>query len=333
MFLKDGVYIKGIMEYDLDAAQWRFSHQRRNGLEIWGCELPNFAREFQKFIDDGSLVPGWHTKSHFLKAGQASHVSATLLTSNVPPGSVKKALSPKNVDRLIWEESYQEEYSGLESNDTFVIISQEEHQRLYRLSGKRAIPSMCVFTIKKDAFGNPVRAKSRIVVLGNKDPTEWTKADCFAPVVSLPTVRMLTALVIQHQRILKQGDCKNAFVQADLPDKEVTVVKPPAGCPCSGLGAYWRLKKSLYGLKRAPKHWYNLISSILISPEIGLQRCKNDPCVFFGTILPGKPPLYLVLYVDDFVYFSADDEVERYFESALSQKIKLILWVRQSGFW
>ena len=31
MFL---IYIKGIMEYDLDAAQWRFSHQRRSGLEI-----------------------------------------------------------------------------------------------------------------------------------------------------------------------------------------------------------------------------------------------------------------------------------------------------------
>jgi hypothetical protein len=62
---------------------------------------------------------------------------------------------------------------------------------------------MCVFTVKKDSSGRPLRAKSRIVVLSNKDPTEWTKADCFAPVVSLPVVRMLTALAVQQKRTLK----------------------------------------------------------------------------------------------------------------------------------
>lgn len=31
--------------------------------------------------------------------------------------------------------------------------------------------------------------------------------------------------------------------------------------------------------------------------------------------------MYLTIYVDDFLYFSEDSEVERYFESALAQKI------------
>lgn len=33
--------------------------------------------------------------------------------------------------------------------------------------------------------------------------------------------------------------------------------------------------------------------------------------------------MYLAIYVDDFLYFSLDDEVERYFETALSQKLKV----------
>jgi hypothetical protein len=258
-----------------------------------------------------------------LKAGHASHVSAATLICQIAPGSAKKGLCSSHPDHKIWRESYKEEMDGLLSQECFDIISEEEYQALLRASGNRAIPSMCIFTIKRDSEGKPCRAKSRIVVLGNKDPREWTKADCFAPVVSLPTVRLLTALAVQHRSVLKQGDCKLAFVQATLPDSEGTIVKPPAGCPVSGPNTYWKLKKSLYGLRRAPRHWYDLISKLLVSPEIGLQRCKNDPCVFFGTLLPGKPPFYMVLYVDDFVYFSSDRDVEQYFETALSNKIKV----------
>ncbi len=33
--------------------------------------------------------------------------------------------------------------------------------------------------------------------------------------------------------------------------------------------------------------------------------------------------MYLAIYVDDFLYFSLDDEVEQYFQTALSQKLKV----------
>ena len=325
MYLKDGTYIKGVMEYDLDSNGWRFSQHRRNGTELWGVALSNFARDFQLYIDDGTIIPGWHTKakSNCLRVGSVSHVSAAGLLSPLPPGSLAKALKLTGNDFQIWSESYKEEFFGLKDNECFEIISEEEYQQIYRSTGKRAIPSMAVFTVKKDSSGKPLRAKSRIVVLGNKDPTEWTKADCFAPVVSLPVVRMLTALAVQQKRTLKQADCKLAFIQATLPPEEITVVKPPAGCPLSGPGTYWRLKRSMYGLKRAPRHWYKLISQILTSPEIGLNQCKNDPCIYHGVLIPGQPPLYLGIYVDDIVYFSASDEVERYFEIALKAKINV----------
>ena len=233
----------------MDNTTWRFSQHRRNGVEIWGVSLPNFAQNFQKFIDDGSIIPGWHKKGCFqpspVSLGSAGHISAADLLSPIPPGSLNKALKLRGNDFKIWRDSYREEFDGLHNNDCFEIISEEEYQRIFRSTGKRAIPSMCVFTVKKDSHGRPHRAKNRIVVLGNKDPTEWSKADCFAPVVSLPVVRMLTALAVQHKRTLKQGDCKLAFIQATLPPDELTVVKPPVGCPLSGNGTYWRLKKSL----------------------------------------------------------------------------------------
>jgi len=284
--------------------------------------LPNFLQDFQKYIDDGLIVPGWHKQPNFTR-GFASHVSALGLTSKYPPGSLKRALDPRSPDAEIWYDSYKEEFDGLVMNDTMEIMSEEDYHRWSRLSGRHAIPSMTVFTVKMDSLGRPLRAKSRIVVLGNKDPVAWSKADCYAPVASLPIVRLLTALAVNSKRTLKQGDCKNAFVQANLPPEEETVVRPPVGCPFTPPGSYWRLKKSLYGLRRAPRHWYQLITTILESPDIGLTRCRNDSCLFVGDILPGKPPLYLVLYVDDFLYFSPDSAVEKHFEQSLSTKIKV----------
>ncbi|MFN9981135.1 MAG: reverse transcriptase domain-containing protein [bacterium] len=76
--------------------------------------------------------------------------------------------------------------------------------------------------------------------------TPWTKADCYAPVVSLPVVRLLTALAVRHKRPLKQGDFKNAFVQASLPENETTIIRPPTGCFCSGSSSFWRLRKSIW---------------------------------------------------------------------------------------
>ena len=105
---------------------------------------------------------------------------------------------------------------------------------------------MAVFTIKKDSLGHPQRGKSRIVVLGNKDPVQWSKAECYAPVASLPIIRLLTALAVKNRASLKKGDCKNAFVQAHLPPQEETIVRPPVGCPFTSRNCYWLLHKSIY---------------------------------------------------------------------------------------
>ena len=44
--------------------------------------------------------------------------------------------------------------------------------------------------------------------------------------------------------------------------------------------------------------------------------------IFHGTIIPDKPLLYVVLvYVDDFIYFSTDQDVERAFQNKLSSII------------
>lgn len=130
--------------------------------------------------------------------------------------------------------------------------------------------------------------------------------------MNLLELRLLVALAVKSKRVLKSGDVKQAFVQAKLPPEEQYIVKPPPGCPYTPKGTYWRLLRTLYGLRRSPRHWFDRANEIL--QDIGLSPCPHSPCLFHGTLIPGKPKLYLGIYVDDFVYFSKDPEVEKLFE-------------------
>ncbi len=103
---------------------------------------------------------------------------------------------------------------------------------------------MCVLTIKNDEHLMPLRAKSRIVVLGNCECHDWSKSDWFAPVLCFNSLRFLVNLAVQHRRGLKQGDCKNAFCQGILPPEEVMIVCPPSEDPDAPKDEYWLLQKT-----------------------------------------------------------------------------------------
>ena len=182
------------------------------------------------------------------------------------PSTFRKSMERNHPDRRIWLESYLEELYGLQSMDTYVTISKREYDRKY--SHIEVLPSMNVQVIKPDEDGNPDRAKSRIVALGNYETSIWEKADTFAPVLRDESSRLMTSMAVEMGRREKQGDCKNAFVQSYLPADETVIVRPPPGCPVSKPGELWLLKKTLYGLRRSPFHWYQKISKIFL--EMGL---------------------------------------------------------------
>jgi hypothetical protein len=57
-----------------------------------------------------------------------------------------------------------------------------------------------------------------------------------------------------------------------------------------------RLKKSLYGIKQAPRQWYLKFDRFMT--EQGYNRCHSNHCVYFKKIENGSY-IILLLYVDD----------------------------------
>ncbi len=79
----------------------------------------------------------------------ANIVSAINLHCDCPP-SLLQALTESHPNREVWLQSYYEEKNGIESLGTFKGITLGEYQALRKKGAPKAIPTMCVLTIKKD---------------------------------------------------------------------------------------------------------------------------------------------------------------------------------------
>jgi hypothetical protein len=127
---------------------------------------------------------------------------------------------------------------------------------------------------------------------------------------------MTTYFTCHLSFLCSQKYTKQAFVQSSLPSDETYFVRPPKGCHCTPPGTVWKLTWSLYGLRRAPRLWFEKWSSHL--QAMGLWNSESSPCLFVGHLIEGEPPIYIGIYVDDIIYFSPSDCVEWEFESWLS---------------
>jgi hypothetical protein len=151
----------------------------------------------------------------------------------------------------------------------------------------------------------------------NHDPHQWSKEATAAPVMSQLELWILTSLAVFNHRVLKNCDIKQAFVQSLLPSNEQYFLCSPVGCPRSTPGTYWKLIRSLYGLCHAPCLWFEKLSSHLHG--MGLKSSATSPCLFVGHLIDGTPLIHVGIYVDDIIYFSSSNEVERKFEGSLSK--------------
>ena len=172
------------------------------------------------------------------------------------PENLQQALANNNPNNKIWNASYDGEYNGLDNLDVFTEITTEQYKEYLVKYGEKAafIPTINLFSIKPDMDESPNRAKSRIVALGNLERRIWSREDKYAPVLSSTATRLLTSMAVDDGCRLKQADCKNAFCNGILPEDEICIVKPPANCPSSTRGTFWKLNKTFYGLTHSAHH-------------------------------------------------------------------------------
>ncbi|CAI7879121.1 unnamed protein product [Closterium sp. NIES-54] len=95
-----------------------------------------------------------------------------------------------------------------------------------------------------------------------------------------------------------------AFLQGSL-HEEIWLRRPPGFTGSSPAGTQWSLRRPVYGLCQAPHEWHDTLRTTLAA--LGFGPSTSDPSLYLRTDTT-LPPFYVLMYVDDLVFATADTE-------------------------
>ena len=190
------------------------------------------------------------------------------LLSLIEPTTVDEALSDDG-----WILAMQEELIQFQRNHVWDMVPKPQK--------KNIIGTKWVFRDKMNEQGQVVRNKARLVSQGYSQQEDIDYTEPFAPVARLEEIRLLLSYAVNHGIILYQMDVKSAFLNGVI-SEEVFVNQPPCFQDLKYLDHVYKLKKSLYGLKKAPRAWYDRLSNFLIKNDF--KRGQVDTTLFRRTL-------------------------------------------------
>ncbi|GKB85320.1 retrovirus-related pol polyprotein from transposon TNT 1-94 [Tanacetum coccineum] len=165
----------------------------------------------------------------------------------------------------------QEKLNQFISNDVWELVPNPKDMTI--------IGTKWVYRNKLDENGIVSRNKARIVAqeYNQQEGIDYDKT--YAPVARLESIRILLAYACALYFKLFQMDVKSAFLNRFI-NEEVYVAQPPGFIDFAKPNHVYRLKKVLYGLKRALKAWYDRLKAFLIKNDYAMGMLED--AIFFN---------------------------------------------------
>ena len=151
------------------------------------------------------------------------------------------------------------------------------------------------------------------MVRGDLEDKFKGKNNIYSPVAGLDCIRMIIMICLMFRLRTRQIDIKTAFLYGKR--KRPIYLRIPLGHPKRNENFVWKTYTSIYGLRDAPKVWYNLLHEVLVN--FGLKRCPLETCLYI------KKDLLVMIYVDDILFCAKKDETLDEFERHLLKHFKL----------
>src|SRR4051812_7375456 len=223
-------------------------------------------------------------------------------------------IEPTSVDQVLedadWKIAMHEKLNQFTRNDVWDLVP--------RPKGFNIIETKWVFRNKLSEKGEVVRNKARLVAQGYSQQEGIDYTETFAPVARLESIRLLISFATQHNITLYQMDVKSAFLNGYI-DEEVYVHQPPGFEDSKSPEHVFKLKKSLNGLKQAPRAWYERLSSFLL--DNGFTRGQVDKTLFCKT--SKKDILICQIYVDDIIFGTSNASLGKEFAKSMQAEFEM----------
>ena len=194
--------------------------------------------------------------------------------------------------------------------------------------GDEVIPCMLIFKAKVTSRGFLDKLKARCVACGDLQVKSNDPEHLWSPCVFSRTFKMFVAEAVKRGRPIRQLDFIGAFCQAYMKSRLFLQLPKEFAFLLPEYAKYFEkprlLNKSLYGTDVAAKVWnQDLTEWLTTNTIVPFHQSEVDPSLFVHR--NGEEYIFMVIYVDDSLYFGSTKELEEKFTTAMSKCFKLEL--------
>ena len=187
---------------------------------------------------------------------------------------------------------------------------------------------MLIFKAKVTSRGFLDKLKARLVACGDLQHKSTDADYLWSPCVFARTFKMFVTRAVILRKAIKQLDFIGAFCQGIMKKKLFLQLPKEYAEIVPEYKEYFEspqlLGKSIYGTDIAAKTWNEDLTEWLTSNnEIKFLQSQVDPSLFIHR--NGDEYIFLIIYIDDSLYFGSNKEIEEKFETKLGERFKLDL--------
>ncbi|CAI7750609.1 unnamed protein product [Closterium sp. NIES-53] len=180
----------------------------------------------------------------------------------------------------------------------------------------------------KQPSGSPPVFKARYVGCGFSQQQGVDFFQTFSPTPKMTTLWVLLHVAAVRDYELHSLDFSTAFLQSSL-HEEIWLRRPPGFTGSFPAGTQWSLRRPVYGLRQAPHEWHNTLRTTLAT--LCFAPSTAEPSLFLRTDTT-LPPFYVLVYVDDLVFATANTEALAHRTITLTQSHMVQQLLQRFGF-
>ncbi|CAI7923297.1 unnamed protein product [Closterium sp. NIES-54] len=165
------------------------------------------------------------------------------------------------------------------------------------------VDGMWIFIVKRPP-GSPLAFKAHYVARGFSQCQGVNYFQTFSPTPKMTTLRVLLHVAVHRDFELHSLDFSTDFLHGSLYE-ETWLRRPPGFTGSFPVGNQWSLRQPIYSLRQVPCEWHDTLRMTLAA--LAFAPLIADPSLFLCTG-PSLPLFYILVYIDDLVFATANTE-------------------------